>query len=90
MKTSLVIAVLAGALWFGTANAAEVKSYQVTGPVLEVTPTTITVEKDKEKWQIARTKSTKTSAEPKVGDKVTVYYQMVATEIEAKEAPKKK
>jgi len=30
-------------------NAADAKTYQVTGPVLEVTPTTITVQKGEEK-----------------------------------------
>jgi hypothetical protein len=81
---SFAVIGLLGALWFSNANlnAAEVKTYQVTGPVLEVTPTTITVQKGKDKWEIARTKSTKITAEPKVGDKVTIYYQMVATEVE--------
>ncbi len=87
---SFAISVLAGVLWFSVANAAEVKSYQVTGPVIEVTPTSITVQKGKDNWEIARAKSTKMAAEPKVGDKVTIYYQMVATEVETKAAPKKK
>src|SRR5262245_48019097 len=67
-----------------TAGAADSKTYQVTGPVLEVTPTTITVQKGEEKWQVARGKSTKATVEPKVGDKVTVYYTMTATEIDVK------
>jgi len=71
-------------------HAADVKSYQVTGPVLAVTPTTITVQKGEEKWEIARSKSTKMTAEPKVGSKVTIYYTMVATEIEQKESTTKK
>lgn len=92
MKTIpyVVTTLLAGALWLGSANAAEMKTYQVTGPVLAVTPTTITVEKGKEKWEIERTKDTKMTAEPKVGDKVTVHYQMLATQIETKEPAKKK
>jgi hypothetical protein len=69
----------------GTAVAAD-KSYQATGPVLEVSPDSITIQKGKEKWTVARTPETKTSAEPKKGDNVTVYYKMVATEIEAKPA----
>ncbi len=80
----------AGLLAPGLLHAADAKTYQVTGPVLDLTPTTITVQKGKDKWEIARTKSTKMAAEPKVGDKVTIYYQMVATEIEAKETGKKK
>jgi hypothetical protein len=66
------------------ANGGGAKTYQVTGPVLEVTPTTITVQKGDDKWQIARDKSTKMSGEPKVGAKVTIYYRMVATEVEVK------
>jgi len=67
-----------------TLTAADAKTYQVTGPVLEVTPTTITVQKGDDKWQIARDKSTKMSGEPKVGAKVTIYYRMIATEVEVK------
>lgn len=67
--------------------AAEAKSYQVTGPVLEVTATTITVQKGDEKWQIASDKAT--TGAVKVGDKVTVQYQMVAKSVEVK-ADKKK
>ena len=67
----------------GAAQAAD-KTYQVTGPVLEVSDKAIVVQKGKEKWEIARTADTKTSGEPKVGDKVTVMYVMTATSIEAK------
>lgn len=67
-----------------TAWAGDAKPYQVTGPVLEVTPTTITVQKGSEKWQINRDASTKVTGEPKVGSKVTVYYTMTATEISVK------
>jgi hypothetical protein len=74
-------------------------TYQVTGPVLEVTDSKIIVQKDKEKWEIARTAQTKTNGTPKIGDKVTVYYTMMASSIEVKsgkaeaaekEAPAKK
>jgi hypothetical protein len=57
----------------------------VTGPVLDLTPTTVTVQKGDEKWQIARDKSTKVTGDLKVGSKVTIYYKMVAVEIESKE-----
>ncbi|MEO5768800.1 MAG: hypothetical protein ABIS92_10655 [Polyangia bacterium] len=66
------------------AVAAPIKTYQVTGPVLEVTDTTITVEKDKEKWQIARDKETKVTGELKPGSKATIQYRMTATTVEAK------
>ena len=70
----------------GSLKAADSKSYQVTGPVLEVTPTTITVQKGSEKWELARTDSTKIKGELKVGSKVTIHYTMVAAEVEVKEA----
>lgn len=75
--------------------AAADKSYQFTGTVKSVEPGTFTVEKNaKETWTFSTDASTKGT--PKVGDKVTVYYKMIATEIEAKpaaaekKAPKKK
>jgi hypothetical protein len=64
-------------------------AYQVTGPVLEVTDTKIVVEKDKEKWEIARDKDTKVTGELKKGAKVTVQYRMTATSIEVKDAKAK-
>ena len=75
---------LAGALAASAAFAAADKTYQVTGPVLEVTDTTITIQKGKEKWQIARTKDTKVTGEIKVGAKVTIAYTMTATTVDAK------
>ena len=74
------------------AAAAQPKTYQVTGPVVAVDDATITVEKGKEKWEIARDKETKVTGDVKVGAKVTVTYRMSATSIEAKaeKAPKKK
>ena len=71
-------------------NAADAKTYQVTGPVLEVTPTTITVQKGNDKWEIARDSKTKITGDIKVGTKVTIYYTMVATEVEVKPAKAKK
>jgi hypothetical protein len=45
-----------------------------------------TVEKSAtETWEFSTDKDTKGA--PKVGDKVTVYYKMIATEIEVKAAP---
>ena len=66
------------------ARAESPKTYQVTGPVLEVTDSTITVQKGKEKWQLARDKETKSPADVKVGDKVTIEYSMTAKNIESK------
>jgi hypothetical protein len=68
------------------AGYAAAKSYQFTGIVKAVDGATLTVEKSaKETWQFELPKDVKGGA-PKVGDRVTVYYKMVATEIEAKPA----
>ncbi len=87
IATTLAVLALAAAPAF----AAD-KTYQVTGPIVAVNDTTITVEKGNEKWDIARTEDTKVTGDLKVGAKVTVYYTMTAASIEAKEekAPAKK
>ncbi|MBI5074934.1 MAG: hypothetical protein HZB62_07175 [Nitrospirae bacterium] len=71
------------------AFAGSLKNYQVTGPVLELKDDMIVVQKGKEKWEIARDKTTKVTGDLKVGSKVTIQYQMKATEIEAKTDKKK-
>ncbi len=65
-------------------------TYQVTGPVLAVSDSSITVQKGKEKWEIARDKDTKVTGDLKVGSKVTVRYMMKATSVEVKGEEKKK
>jgi hypothetical protein len=70
------------------AFAAPPKTYQVTGPVLEVTADTITVQKGNDKWEIARTADTKVTGELKKGEKVTIEYRMTAATIEVKAAKK--
>jgi len=88
MKGVLLTAVLC-LVMVSLAFAGSLKTYQVTGPVLEVKDDVIVVEKGKEKWEIARDKATKVTGDLKVGSKVTIQYQMKATEIEVK-ADKKK
>ena len=86
----LMIAVVALALGFGAGMSAAAKSYQFTGVVKTVAARTLTVEKSAtEVWTFSTDKDTKGTA--KVGDKVTVYYNMLATQIEVKpaSAPKK-
>jgi hypothetical protein len=70
----------------GSLSAATAKTYQVTGPVLEVSGDMIVVQKGKDRWEIARDSSTKMSGDVKVGDKVTIEYRMTATSVEAKAA----
>lgn len=71
------------------AFAAGPKTYQVTGPVLEVTSDMVVVQKGKDKWQIGRDAATKVTGDLKVGSKVTIEYTMKAVTVEAKEAKKK-
>jgi hypothetical protein len=66
------------------AFAAQPKTYQVTGPVLEVRDDVIVVQKGKEKWEIARSADTKITGELKVGAKVTIEYRMSAATVEVK------
>ncbi len=73
-----------------TAFAGAVKTYQVTGPVLEVKDDKIIVQKGNEKWEIAKDKDSKVTGDLKVGSKVTVMYTMKAASIEVKAEKKKK
>jgi hypothetical protein len=68
----------------GLTEAASPRTYQATGPVLEVTNNLIVVQKGKERWEIARDGNTKITGDIKVGSKVTVTYTMTATAVEAK------
>ena len=64
---------------------AAVKTYQFTGTVKSVEGDTFTVEKSATAtWSFSTDASTK--GRPNVGDKVTVYYKMIATTIESKPA----
>jgi hypothetical protein len=86
-RTVVVLGILLLAASF--ALAAGPKSYQVTGPILEVKDDVIVVQKGNDKWEIARDKDTKVTGDLKVGSKATIYYTMKAAEIEVKEATKK-
>jgi hypothetical protein len=89
--TKRIVSVLAALLLPASlAIAAGPRDYQVTGPVLDVTNDVITVQKDKDKWEIGRTKDTKVSGDLKKGSRVTIHYKMTATEVEVKDAGKGK
>jgi hypothetical protein len=79
----LALAALVAAL-AAPALAKAPKTYQVTGPVLEVSDDVIVVQKGKDKWEIARTPDTKVTGDLKVGEKVTIDYRMTAASVEAK------
>jgi hypothetical protein len=88
-KKQMVLFTIALSL-LATAAFAGGHEYQVTGPVLEVDASKIVVKKGKDNWEIARDASTKVEGDLAVGSKVTVYYTMAATSIEAKAAKKSK
>lgn len=71
------------------AFAAGAKTYQVTGPVLEVNANTIVVQKGTDKWEINRDAATKVTGDLKVGSKVTIEYTMKAVSVDVKDAGKK-
>ena len=85
-RTKLAAALCGAVLLAGTTLRAADKTYQVTGPIIELSATSITVQKGDEKWQIARSGDTKVTGDLKIGAKVTIYYKMVATEVEVKAA----
>ena len=67
-------------------HAESAKSYQVTGPVIALTDSTITVQKGDEKWEVARGAATKVDGKLAVGARVTVHYTMSAVKVDVKEA----
>ena len=77
---------LAALILFFASNAlaAQTRTYQVTGPILEVKGDMVIVQKDKEKWEIAVDKETQVKGNMKPGAKVTIQYQMKAKSIEVK------
>lgn len=80
---------IASALLLASVSAfAAPKTYQVTGPVLEVNDSSFVVQKGKEKWEVQKDAGTKVTGEIKVGSKVTVSYLMIAKDVEAKEDKK--
>ena len=66
------------------AFAAGPKTYQVTGPVLEVKDDIIVVQKGNDKWEIGRDAATKITGDLKVGSKVTIEYTMKAATVDVK------
>lgn len=85
MNTKSALSLLASAsLALSSTAFAAGKTYEVTGPVLEVNDSMIAVQKGKDRWEIARDSSTKTTGDVKVGEKVHITYTMTATEVEVK------
>ena len=74
----------AASLAFSSLAFAGAKTYEVSGPVLEVNDSMIVVQKGKDRWELNRDANTKVTGDVKVGDKVHVTYTMSATEVEVK------
>ncbi len=80
----IILAILALPFVLGSSVLADDHNYQVTGPVLAVTDTSITVKKGKDPWTVSRDASTKVTGDIKVGSKVTISYHMVADTVTVK------
>jgi hypothetical protein len=88
MKKTLLV-VLAVMLAASLAFAGGPKTYQVTGPVLELKDDLIVVQKGKDRWEIGRGADTKVTGDLKVGSKVTIEYRMNAATVEVKDGKAK-
>lgn len=85
LKSFLAATAATGAILLSSmAFAGSTKTYQVTGPVLEVKGDMIAVKKGKDRWEIGRDAGTKVSGDLKPGAKVTIQYRMIATEVKVK------
>jgi hypothetical protein len=84
MNKSPLLSLLAICTLAVAAVAADANTYQVTGPILQLTDTKIVVQKGKDQWEITRNADTKVTGELKVGAKVTIQYAMTAQTVEVK------
>ncbi len=70
MVVCIAVLLVSSLAWAGS------KTYQATGPVVEVRDDAIVVDKGKEgKWEITRDANTKVNGTIQKGAKVTVYYR---------------
>jgi hypothetical protein len=84
MKSLIIVSLLVSTAAFAA------KTYQVTGPIVDITDKTITIDKKGEKFEIEKSAATKVTGELTKGSKATIYYAMTATDIEAKADKKSK
>ena len=93
MNKPLLSLLAAGGLAFALvpAGVAAPKDYQVTGPIVSMTDTTVVVKKGQEDWELSKDAAFKPTdgSELKVGDKVTIHYTMEAKSVEKKTPAKK-
>ena len=90
MKIKTFSLIAAASLALSGMAFAGAKTYEVTGPVLEVNDSMIVVQKGKDRWELDRDSSTKVTGEVKVGDKVHISYTMTAKDVEVKAAKAEK
>ena len=85
MKTEIALSLIAAAnlALSGAVFAAGAKTYEVTGTVLETTPTQIVIQKGADRWEIDLDPQTKVTEDLTVGSKVTITYVMSATKVDA-------
>src|SRR4029078_11131431 len=87
MNMKAIFSLLASAsLAFSSVAFAGAKTYEVSGPVLEVNDSMIVVQKGKDRWEINRDANTKVTGDVKVGDKVHISYTITARDVEVKAA----
>jgi len=83
-KQTILSLGIASQLLLGQSLYAAAKTYQVTGPIIDLTDKMIVVQKGDDRWELERDENTKVKGELKVGQKVTIHYRMTATTIESK------
>jgi hypothetical protein len=84
MKITALSLLAAASLALTSTAFAGAKSYQVTGPIMEVNDRMIVVTKGTERFEIDRDSNTKVTGDLKVGEKVTIMYTMSAKSVEVK------
>ena len=85
MNIKAVSILAAATLALSTTAGAGPKTYQITGPVVAVDDTSITIRAKKEKWQFSRDPNSAASEQVKIGDVVTVTYWMTSAKVEIKD-----
>jgi hypothetical protein len=90
MKIKTFSLITAASLALSGMALAGAKTYEVTGPVLEVNDSMIVVQKGKDRWEVDRDSNTKVTGDVKVGDKVHINYTMTAKDVEVKAAKAEK
>ncbi len=86
LRNVLLATVLTATFALSSPTFAGAKKYQVTGTVLELTETTVIVQKGEDKWELDRDPKTVIKGKLEVGAKVTIEYRMTAINVEVKPA----